>query len=319
MELLKTQLTVEVLQDFSASGRKKPWKEKKQNNEILAFLYEGIDRRKAARLRECATRLDYRMNAEGEKRLEGANFCRVRLCPVCAWRRSLKIAVQVEKVISAALATDKPRFILLTLTIKNCKGERLKETIDHLMESWRRLRQTKEFKQVVKGWYRGLEVTHNVNPSSASFDTYHPHFHVLLAVDPSYFNSRNYISQNGWVALWQRAARLDYNPSVDVRTVKGNTAKAVAEVAKYPTKDGEYIMPEDWQFSQKTILILDKALDHRRFAAFGGTLKEIHKKLNLDDPEGEDLVNIGDDRLFGGELVSYYWYTGYQQYYREIE
>ena len=29
---------------------------------------------------------------------------------------------------------------------------------------------------------------------------------------------------------------VDYDPSVDVRNIKGGTAKAVAEVAKYPVK-----------------------------------------------------------------------------------
>ena len=33
------------------------------------------------------------------------------------------------------------------------------------------------------------------------------------------------------------------------------------------------------------VYILDKALAHRRLTAFGGILKEYHKKLNLDDAE----------------------------------
>ena len=56
-----------------------------------------------------------------------------------------------------------------------------------------------------------------------------------LEVRPSYFDS-GYIKQKDWTALWRAALGVDYDPLVDVRNVKGGTAKAVAEVAKYPVK-----------------------------------------------------------------------------------
>ena len=46
----------------------------------------------------------------------------------------------------------------------------------------------------------------------------HPHFHLLLICRPSYF-SNNYISQQKWVELWQKAAKLDYKPQVYVKAV----------------------------------------------------------------------------------------------------
>lgn len=57
-------------------------------NEYLATAYDEIDQRVAERLRTCATRLIYGIGEDGKRRLRAANFCRVRLCPICQWRRS---------------------------------------------------------------------------------------------------------------------------------------------------------------------------------------------------------------------------------------
>src|SRR5690606_12341063 len=110
-----------------------------------------------------------------EKRLTWANFCRVRLCPMCAWRRSLVIAHQIKAVAHEAVKRQSMRWLFLTLTIRNCTGDDLIDTISHLMKSWRRLSQRKLFSDVVVGWFRSLEITRNLLD-----DTYHPHFHVLL-------------------------------------------------------------------------------------------------------------------------------------------
>ena len=43
--------------------------------------------------------------------------------------------------------------------------------------------------------------------------------------------------------------RLDYMPQVNVKRVKGNTAEAVAEVAKYSAKDSDYVIEKDLDLS----------------------------------------------------------------------
>lgn len=91
----------------------------------------------------------------------------------------------------------------------------------------------REVKAAVHGWYRGIEITHNLDRNSPEFDTFHPHVHVVLVVKPSYFTSKYYLSQARWTELWKRATGIDYTPIVDVRKIKGDTAKAVAEATKY--------------------------------------------------------------------------------------
>lgn len=49
---------------------------------------------------------------------------------MCAWRRSLKIFGQVSKVMDHVEKNYNYRYIFLTLTVKNCYGEDLKDTLD---------------------------------------------------------------------------------------------------------------------------------------------------------------------------------------------
>ena len=307
----------EILVDKSATGRERPWREKKMANQLLALAYDKVNEKKASRLRECGTFLAFNLREDGTKKLTHMNSCRVRLCPLCAWRRSLKVHAHTVQILDAM--QGEYAYVFLTLTVRNCAGNQLASELDKLMAAWQRLTQRKAFRVAVKGWYRGLEVTHNVNPLSASYDTFHPHFHCLLAVNKSYFTSRDYLSQPKWRALWRKAARLNYDPQVDVRRVKADKVDGVcAEVAKYAVKVSDVICFDDWDLTVDTVATLDKALDKRRFISFGGVFKEIHKQLNLDDVEQGDLVHENDSELpdVSKDTVLYAWNTGYNQYVR---
>lgn len=304
----------QVLVDKSATGRERPWREKKMANELLSVAYEGVNPYKAARLRDCGNFLIFAFDESGKKRLKHMDSCRVRLCPMCAWRRSLKVYVHTTQILDAV--AGEYAYIFLTLTVRNCAADELSGTIDLLMAAWDRMARRSAFRKAVKGWYRGLEVTHNVDHRSPSYDTYHPHFHCLLAVNKSYFTSRDYLSRAGWVGLWKQSLAVDYEPVVDVRRVKGSTSKAVAEAAKYTVKDADYIIPEDWELTVETVRTLDRALDRRRLVAYGGLFKALHKQLNLDDEVDGDLVNVRE-KVPASKLVRedvYFWHVGYRQY-----
>ncbi|MTM17309.1 replication protein, partial [Turicibacter sanguinis] len=152
------------------------------------------------------------------------------------------------------------------------------------------------------------------------FDMYHPHFHVLIVVNKRYFKNKEYLSQEVWRELWAKAMKLDYLPQVNIKRVKGNTAEAVAEVAKYSAKDSDYVIAKDLDLSMNVVETLDYALQGRRLVSFSGIMKDLHKKLNLDDAEDGDLVHIETDRdeELEGELKleTYAWNVGYMNYVR---
>ena len=89
--------TGEVLTDVSDSGKIRNWDEKKKLNLQMAELYLKAMRiddtvmtpARLMQMRNCASYLVFG-DVGGKKKLTDANFCRVRLCPVCNWRKSLK-------------------------------------------------------------------------------------------------------------------------------------------------------------------------------------------------------------------------------------
>lgn len=299
--------------DVGVNGRSRPWQFKKNNNDMLAYIYDNFNEKKAARLRDCGSFLVFYKTVDNRLKLKTMNSCRVRLCPVCAWRRSLKIYSHMMKIMEQMNKIDNYAYLFLTLTVKNCNGDLLNENIDLMMSAWQRFMQRKPIKSVIKGWYRGLEITYN-----DLTDEFHPHFHVVLAVKNSYFK-KSYISQALFTKYWKESLNVDYQPIVNVKRVKGDTAKAVCECAKYAVKETDYIKPDDLDLSENVVKVLDAALDNRRLIAYGGILKEIHKKLNLDDELDGDLINVDFEEEnidVTTKEIMYVWHVGYNNYFR---
>lgn len=310
----------EVLKDVKKNGKDNNWKKRKEDNLNLAESYKRLGYKKYYRVVDCSTFLEFRyfLNTD-EKKLNRANFCKVRLCPMCSWRRSLKIFGQVSKVMDYVEENYNYRYIFLTLTVENCYGEDLKKTLDHMIDSFNRMTRRKNFKQSIKGYFRSLEVTYN-----RKCNTYHPHFHLILAVNESYFkDTRIYLTQKDWTDLWQNCLRVDYTPIVDVRRFRENKGKEVAEVAKYTVKSEDFIIRnEDGQINEKltdeVVKTLDLALHRKRLTSFGFIFKKVHKKLNLDDMEDGDLINTDNDEDLRDDLMSvilrYQWNVGIKNY-----
>ena len=133
-------------------------------------------------LEECGDTLVFMRNEEGEKRLHGANFCRNRLCPMCNWRRSLKMYSQVSQITDKILTTRKSRFIFVTLTVKNPDAEHLTETLDlmnkgfsYITSNSRTFAPAQKFKESLQGYIKATEITYN-----SKENTYHPHIHCIF-------------------------------------------------------------------------------------------------------------------------------------------
>lgn len=313
----------EILHDISPSGRERPWHVVKLQNQYISAAYEEVDKKKAGRLTECASALLFNRTPEGRLKLRHANFCRVRLCPICAWRRSLKTQAHMNKILAAA-ESEKLEYILVTLTVKNVKPDKLPAALDQIMNGFKNLVKRRRYMQAWVGWYRGVEVTHNLDT-----DEYHPHIHALVGVKPSYFKGKKYIRQEDLAQDWREVCKItSYTPVVDIRRVKRHSGgavatrydliKAVSEVAKYTTKSGDIICFDDWDLTVDTVRLLDTAFDRRRFIAYGGLFKQLHKQLNLDDTEEGDLVHVdgeGEDGASPDELL-FWWHTGYARYVR---
>lgn len=300
------------------------WEYKKLKSLELSEVFKRLDmKNKSLRIENCGSYLEFRRYKDSNDfKLNHANFCKARLCPMCAWRRSKKIFGQVSKIMETVLKDKTQRFVFLTLTQKNTTGEKLSAELDNLFSAWNKLTKRKEFKNAVNGWFRALEITHNTDVLSKDYDTYHPHFHVILMVNNSYFNDvKVYIPQKKMIKLWRECLNIDYDPNIDMRafkTTKKNLPMSIAETAKYTVKDDDFLISNDEALTDRAVTYLDSAMASRRLIAFGGQLKVIHKMLNLDDAENGDLVNTDNDDPVNDELnyviEKYSWHVGYKQY-----
>src|SRR5699024_1327898 len=103
-----------------------------------------------------------------------------------------------------------------------------------------------------------------------------------------------------WTQLWKRAMKLDYDPIVDVRAIrpkdkhKSDIKSAIDETAKYTVKHTDF-MTDDEERNLQVVSDLEEGLHRKRLISYGGLLKEIHKKLNLDDAEDGDLIHTDDE------------------------
>ena len=311
--------TGEVLKDVSSTGREYPWHERKQESvELLKLLEmareidsEVISPARLKSLEDCASWLRYAQQSDGTRKLERANFCRLRLCPMCGWRRSLKMFTQVSAITDAILADKKARFIFVTLTIKNIAGDKLKETIKQMNEGFKRLTSkgksslaaSKAFRENLLGYMKAIEVTYNARRNS-----FHPHIHCIFEVRPSYFGA-TYINHAGWRKMWQSVMGLDYEPQVNVKAIKNTTAKAVAEVAKYPVKTSGILKIKNKEKAAAALTQLKHGVHNCHFVTFGGDFRKYKRKLALDDIERGDLVHVETDEqeLNAVALVLFKW------------
>lgn len=343
----------ERLHDLRPNGTERPWAKWKREAQGLADIYEVLgcdpdnpqaahDLDKARRVSECANYTEFqRHDPDGQHSgpwltLHTANFCRNRLCPMCGWRRSLKLGSQAREVVAEANRQKVSRdgvaykWLLVTFTVRNVTGPELGRTIDQLHKAAHNMAKTKRWKAAVKGWLRATEVTHNTDVKSASFDTFHPHLHFLLCVNSRYFKSADYIPQKDWKAMWERAAGLNYDSQVNVKAVKDlendptkesktSLGGALAEVTKYVCKPQGVVTWENPEMAVRTVLVLDRMLDGRRLTSWGGVLKEAAAKLKLDSIETGDLVHVESesedkDANAIADYVAFNWSVGVSDY-----
>lgn len=275
----------------------------------------------ADRMECCAGWLDFK--TLGDKReLKAANFCKVRLCPMCTARGAIVRAKLLSKVMDAVESEYKCQFIFVTLTVKNVEGDKLGEEISHLTKAWDRLLHHKAIKRVVKGWFRALEITRNGNRKSESYGTFHPHIHAIIAVEDGYFKRRNglYLTPEEWTRHWKMALGVTYDPSVKVsKTTKDKGGKGAAlEAAKYVTKDSDYIdsrLTDDE--AAQIVADYTMALFHRRLTAYGGWLKDMAQRLKAGDLDNVDLEHIDDGTIrddMAEMIESYGWHYGAGDY-----
>lgn len=285
------------------SDKDKPWDKHRKNADTASNYYRGSEYESyASRIDFCSQILDFKMVEDEEAvklKLNNTQFCRVRNCPVCQWRRSLRWKAKAFQILPIIVeAYPKHRWLFMTLTIKNCKITELRKTLQWVNQSWQRLVQRKQFPAI--GWLRSTEVTRNSKTNQA-----HPHFHCLLLVPSSYFGGA-YMKQDDWVNLWQKCLRIDYQPIMDIRAIKkGKTPMSlVPEILKYCTKESDLVANREW------FLEFTKQMHKLRCVSTGGVLKEYLSTL---EREPEDLIGKSEDGIDSDDDIHLFFKWRYKE------
>ena len=296
-----------------------------KNPKFSDYIKSLTTKKNVERIKDCGTFLELLGDFEMENRkINKANFCGNRFCPMCSWRLACKDSLEISILMEHLRCEESKEFIFLTLTTPNVKGDSLEEEIRKYNKAFKKLMERKEVKAIVKGYIRKLEVTYqkeqyitkelwkrkkdyyekrglSIGDLEPNYDTYNPHFHVVIAVNKSYFTnktSKTYISRERWLELWQLSTGDKSITQVDVRKAKSNNHKEVYELAKYSAKDSDYLV------SRPVFEIFYKALKGKQVLVFSGLFKDAHKMYKL----GElDIYKKQSDIEYVYKLY-YNWY-----------
>lgn len=295
---------------------KKDNKRKESNLQLTEVATElvknekiNLSRKRLKAIQECGTFLQFATDKEIQNRkLFTANFCGNRYCPICSKNKSLKDARDV-KIITEYLRDLGFEFLFATFTAPNCSQEELKAEITNYNKSLERMFKRQKY-NFIQGYVRKLEITYNDDKNSKSYGTFHPHFHVLIAIDKSYFG-RKYVSKQEWLIDWQKAMRDGSITQVDIKKVslgrKNNIDKSILELTKYITKDFSFYSEID------VFENFYKGTKGKRMFAFSGIFKDAKKKL-----KNKELEKYSDEKK---EIEWYYLfsqiYNGSKYYIRQ--
>lgn len=290
----------QILKDLTKTGKERPWKEKKVANVSYAELLEILKIKKAENVRQCGNVLEFKATDEGYLKLYKTWFCKSKLCPVCNWRRAMKNSYQTQKIVEAVIQ-EKPsaRWLFLTLSNRNSvDGETLEKSLKQMNIAFNRMFKYKKVSKNLIGFMRATEVTVNEKDGS-----YNQHMHVLMCVESKYFRgSDNYISQDEWLELWQKALKVDYKPVANIKAIKPNKKgdsaieSAIKETSKYAVKSSDYLSGNQ-EKDLEIVSDLEQGLYKKRMISYGGLLKTKHKELNLDNAEDGNLIQTGEEKI----------------------
>lgn len=287
-----TQLQNDYLSDLSPND--KPWDSHKAIADTVQELYRSAKFDKYAdRIQTCGKLLEFALRSDDQGdvsiKLQSAHFCRVRHCPVCQWRRSMKWQAKMFSAMPEInKAYPKHRWVFLTLTVRNCAIADLRDTVKSMNDAFKRLTQLVRFPAI--GWIKSVEVTRNPETGDA-----HPHFHCLMLVPASYFG-KGYIKYEEWRSLWQRCLRAKYLPVINIKSVKprpnkitGNfddISQAIVETLKYSVKETDLVADANW------LTELTTQLHQTRAISIGGILRQFLKEESGDD----DLIHVDEEK-----------------------
>ena len=279
------------------------WAEKKRKSKEIAHKLRLLGKdytNRSFRMEECGNVLLQTVCPVcGDAGTATAKLCRDRLCPVCQWRLSkarFAQMIQCIELMRPVLLEEKGFCQMITLTIRNPKMYKLKETIKKIHAAWNKLNQRVPYRNAI-AWARNLEITISEKDRSP-----HPHLHILIF----WKGSQRAVADEAASKLgevWGSLLGVKYTPEVhttDAYTKPSETSDIDISIKSVDFKPNDtesaiaaaveaskYIVKEDQisGLSLKELRIFDQNTAGIRFSSYGGLLRKIRSKLGLQDDD----------------------------------
>lgn len=213
----------------------------------------------------CANPLVLRSKSEPKTIRLAPIRCHDRLCRPCQRLRGLAVATNL-----AALVSDRTaRLVTLTLA---ADGKTLRDRLNRLYRSYRKLRSTTLWKERVDGAVALCELKRNLQTGN-----WHVHLHVLTV--------GKFVPKNDLAKAWQKLTGDSY--VVDVRLIK--TAN---DAAHYLTKYLEKATDTDTFRDPSSLTEIAATMRGRRSIIATGCFKNCHLSEREPDAEWEILGDV---------------------------
>lgn len=301
--------SIEEVEDYLQKVTEKKRQQYKFIEMMLNSKYVQVKNLNVGRLAVCGDFLMFLRSGNGGHRLKKANLCENRFCPLCSNVRSRKNAVIILELLQYAREIENKEFIFITLTAPNVTGDQLDEEITRFNKAFKELMRTKEFEKISKGYIRKLEVTYNKEAN-----TYHPHFHIVVAVDKWYFKSKDYISRELLLELWKRSKKDNSITQVDMKKVKMNSIKEVLEIATYSAKSKDL-----FENGQEVFDTFYNALRGKQEITYAGLFKDLKKLRDMGELETDKVVSLRDLQEVAVVKVWHKWLKENKEYKKYME
>lgn len=260
------------------------WTEARAMADVVSAAYRRDPdervRRWGYRMAECGQHITVAYDPEGDgyrRQVVQANLCRVRTCPICAWRRAERLAAEIGQRVRALCSPGGMIPMMLTLTVRNCHVSELRETVKAMLSGWSRLRKRTLLVRCVTHWTRSIEITRGRGHIRGDS---HPHMHCLLLAHPDQAAA---LLSADWQGMWRDVMRLDYSPVTHIMPL--DVAGNVAEALKYTVKPHNLAEHAVSGWLGSVALALDGI---RVFACDEGL--RVHEPAG-DEPGGGDVVD----------------------------
>lgn len=216
--------------DYTIKKAERIKRKTKNISKAIALKYQSVDRNhKAEDVKNCGSFLMFKEHKDIDRTtfLHRANFCKHPVCPLCAWRKSLRDFGILDTAIKL-IKKDFHRVNIyhLVLAVPNVS----KITKSDLSELKRKAVYFIKNYIGTENYYTSLEITYSADTG------FHPHLHCLLATDDFIKVSEDYVYNMAmlWKKVYDKSDSKYRSYTFYVTGLKGE--KGLHEMTKYILK-----------------------------------------------------------------------------------